>query len=229
MSDVILPGKKLVHLHPQPEFPCEDVLDDNAAVVGTMLEKDPGVIGQSAFLRAHQRVLHHIATTSMRRGGVHMETDPETYEGFTLGFATLEYVVMLLKGKAIDVNLAARQFAQLLPTNPFMEDPSILESFRFILSMDDVPKPILSEAYVFDDEPEAVTPEKTEELFAGIVDADRQSSWAERYTTWPDRRPNTFALVMQVAEAHSGSLRYAAAALLGAQTVTELQDQNIAA
>ncbi len=54
--------KKLVYLESQPRFPSEDVSEGNAEVIGLLLRENPGIIGQSRFLQAHQRVLHHIAT-----------------------------------------------------------------------------------------------------------------------------------------------------------------------
>ena len=223
--------KKLVYLESQPRFPSEDVSAGNAEVIGLLLRENPGIVGQSRFLQAHQRVLHHIATVSMRRGGIRMETSPETYGGFTLGFSALDVITMLLRGRALTMQLAARQFAALYPAHPFMEDPTIFESLRFIQTMDDAPQPVLSEAAIFEDAPEAAAekPSPIDVQLLGIEEADKQRSWAERYTTWPDRRPNTFALVINLSTAHADSLRFAAGAVLGAQTASELQDPYIAA
>ena len=223
--------KKLVYLKSQPRFPSEDVSEGNADVIGLLLRENPGIIGQSRFLQEHQRVLHHIATVSMRRGGIRIETAPETYRGFTLGFSALDFMTMLLKGRALNMQLAARQFADLYPAHPFMEDPSIFESLRFIQTVDDAPEPVLNEAVIFEDAPEAATeqPSPIDVQFLGIQEANKQRSWAERYTTWPDRQPHTFALVMNLSVAHADSLRFAAGAVLGAQTATELQDPFIAA
>lgn len=230
MSLITPSGDKIIHLEPQPNFPTDDALSGNAEVIGILLEKNPGIVGQSNFLQEHQRVLHSIATMSMRRGGIQMETNPETFQGFTIGFSALEFIAMLLKGRALNMDLAAKQFAELYPKNPFMEDPSIFESLRLMQTLNDKPKPILNEAVVFEDAPEALNQAgSVDTQFFSIVDADKQSSWANRYTTWPDRQPNTFTLVMKIAEGQSDRLRFAAAALLGAQTAAELQDPSIAA
>ncbi len=223
--------KKLVYLELQPRFPTEDVSEGNADVIGHLLRENPGIIGQSRFLQEHQRTLHHIATVSMRRGGVRMETNPETYGGFTLGFSALDFMTMLLRGRALNMQLAARQFADLYPSQPFMEAPSILESLRFIQTIDDTPEPVLSEAAIFEDEPEAATekPSPIDVQLLGMQEADKQQSWAERYTTWPDRWPHTFELVINLSMAHADNLRFSAGAVLGAQTATELQDPFIAA
>ncbi len=167
----------------------------------------------------------------MRRGGISIQTNPETYGGFTLGFSALDFMTMLLKGRALNLQLAARQFAELYPAHPFMEDPTILESLRFIQTMDTAPEPVLSEAEIFEDAPGATTEKLSpvDTQFLGIQEANKQRNWADRYTTWPDRQPHTFALVVSLSMAHADSLRFAAGAVLGAQTATELQDPFIAA
>lgn len=227
-------GGKIIHLEPQPNFPTDDALSGNAAVIGYLIENEPGIVGQSRFLQAHQRVLHEIATLSMRRGGVQMKTNPETYQGFTLGFSAIDFMTMLLKGRALNLQLAAEQFGKLYPKNPYLEEPSIFDSIRLLLGTDTASTPPLNEADILEDAPEAITqPTAVDRQFASLVEADTQatqaSGWANRFTTWPDRKPNTFALILKVAGAHSDRLPFVAATVLGAQTAAELQDPSIAA
>lgn len=229
--DIIWPyGEKLVQLEPQPTFPAEDTSSNNAELIGHLLSESPGIIGQSKFLQGHMRTMHHIATSSMRYGGVRMQTNLETYRGFTLGFSTVEFVVMMLQDRALDMVNAAKQFEKLYPSNPFSEEVTTPQDEWLKAALETLSTTVLGEAYVFDDDPEAdPATQRAAETFTEIVDADRQSGWAERYKTWPDRLPNTFNLMMKVAGDHTDSLRFSAAALLGAQTATELHDSSIAA
>lgn len=209
----------LAQLTPQPDFPAEDLRLDNAIMLRFMVRHSPGVFSQSKFLQEHQRALHAITTLSLQKNDYNIETTPETYEGFTLGFSAMDAMTMILNNGNAKLRLSILQFEKLLPKDPFPE-----------VSHKSIAKQLLGEQgkQWHEDELEAALDLETHSPHA-LMDELKQQQLAKRHKSWPDEKPYVFRVVFSLAEARRRRLRHTSAALLGAQVAAEFQDSTIAA
>jgi hypothetical protein len=193
------PEQQVIRLVPQPHFPVEDALPDNVPILD-MMARDAGLPGQARFLQEHQRSLHYMAMQALRRWSVGGEDSPATYSGFTYGFAAMEAMTGLLRGRAYDTALAAHRVRTLLPADIFAVQTPMSELLTTGLH----------------ERSSYVSPTTRRELDLAI-----------RNSAWEDRQPHTYGLLFGIMERRISHIQGLFAGLLGAQIAAELQDPTI--
>jgi len=98
---------KFIVLEPQPEFPGEDLLPQNADMLGLHYLRDTaGLDAETDRLFEHQRALFELAQLSLWMNGFRIADAPREYRSFTGGFAAYELVQTLVTGAAYNTDLA---------------------------------------------------------------------------------------------------------------------------
>ena len=99
---------KLIVLETQPDFPGEDLSEQNADMLGLhYLRNTVGLEGETERLFEHQRALFELAQLTLWLRGIKINDAPKEYRSFTGGFAAYELVQSLVTGTAYDTGLAA--------------------------------------------------------------------------------------------------------------------------
>ena len=98
---------KLIVLETQPDFPGEDLSENNAEILGTYyLRHTIGLEGEAERLFEHQRALFELAQLALWLRNIQIDDAPSEYRSFTQGFAAYELVQSLVTGAAYNTGLA---------------------------------------------------------------------------------------------------------------------------
>lgn len=98
---------KLIILETQPDFPGEDLSENNAQILGTYyLRHTIGLEGEAERLFEHQRALFELAQLALLLRNIQIDDAPKEYRSFTQGFAAYELVQSLVTGSAYNTGLA---------------------------------------------------------------------------------------------------------------------------
>lgn len=109
-----------ITLEKQPDFPDRDLTDANAEMIGDYyLPETQSVAIEAERLSEHQRALFQslIGVLALRESEVQIEDEPQAYRAFTLGFASYEFIQLLVTESAYDTSKAAVRL-QSLYTGP---------------------------------------------------------------------------------------------------------------
>lgn len=98
---------KFIALRTQPDFPAEDLSENNADILGIhYLRHTMGLEQEAERLFEHQRALFELARFSLWLRDVQVEDAPSEYRSFTHGFASYELIQTLVTGAAYNTGLA---------------------------------------------------------------------------------------------------------------------------
>lgn len=86
----------LIYFNPQPEFPVEDISEENAAMAMHYLESapEPEVYADKNF--ENLRFLHKIGNSALIGAGIPVEYTESEYRAFCHGFSTMDYLTVLV-------------------------------------------------------------------------------------------------------------------------------------
>lgn len=200
---------------PQPNFPTEDIHEQNIAFLSHTYTNNADVLERAEQLEDDQ-VLYTFAIDSLRQVYT-IDRSEETYKGFRLGFAMLDVMAERLRGGPVAGDIFVRQFERLLPADPM--PMTHLDTARMLLNQSG-----LKWAEPADD---SVNPDEMRRRTENTV---KRFGLAERHKVWHRVKPNTFRVVMNIVHAQEGcTARFAISSALGAQVAAELQDPTIAA
>jgi len=117
--------RKLIVLETQPDFPAEDLSEQNADILGLhYLQHTVGLEGEAERLFEHQRAMFELAQLALWVRNIRIDDAPREYRSFTQGFAAYELVQSLVTGAAYNTELAVmRADLHLINSNnpPFAE------------------------------------------------------------------------------------------------------------
>lgn len=209
LSPFIRQPEPLVRLTPQPDFPAVDLSDDNADVFKYILSVDQGSEAHAIDLEEYQRQVHLVATWALRFAGLKPQYSYGEYRAFTQGFATFEAMsdtvraqhdttAKLVIGSAYDEQTARKRAHEL-----------------FIGEVEDV---------IAEDDGEIVcitVEERERQIQLGNPMVD--FTLGEMYSSWPNERPNTHAVIVDTAPSSYASLHEIRARVMGARVAYALQ------
>ncbi|UTX51657.1 hypothetical protein KI440_01760 [Candidatus Saccharibacteria bacterium TM7i] len=101
-------------LTPQPNFPDEDLQEDNIAHVEYYLQNDPGTLVYEKDLRESMRMLHVVGHNALQICGVEVDYSEDEYHAFCEGFAALEYASILVRQKQLSGSMMIANTRNLL-------------------------------------------------------------------------------------------------------------------
>lgn len=86
----------LIYFNPQPEFPVEDISEENAAMAAHYLESAPEPEVYAARNFENLRFLHKIGNSALIGAGIPVEYSESEYRAFCHGFSTMDYLTVLV-------------------------------------------------------------------------------------------------------------------------------------
>ena len=105
-----------ITLEKQPDFPDRDLTDANADIIGDYyLPETQAVALEAKRLAEYQRPFFEaiIGVLAMRQASIQIPNEPDSYRGFTLGFASYEFMQLLVTESPYDVAKAATRLQSL--------------------------------------------------------------------------------------------------------------------
>lgn len=101
-------------IKPQPDFPNEDLANENVAFVDYFLKERTEARSYAQSLESTMRPLHLTAHYALELVGVNVAYTPEEYTAFCKGFASFEYMSLLVTRRHVAEQLFARNALMLL-------------------------------------------------------------------------------------------------------------------
>lgn len=89
-------------LQRQPNFPNEDLQDGNVNMVEYYLEEIQGSQAHAEHLRESLRMVHITAHEALRLCGIEVEYSQQEYDTFCKGFASFEYMSLLVNPRELN-------------------------------------------------------------------------------------------------------------------------------
>ncbi|HEY8992665.1 MAG TPA: hypothetical protein VIM37_02335 [Candidatus Microsaccharimonas sp.] len=107
----------IIVLEQQPDFPGEDLSENNADMLRYYLRSEGGLDTEVARLYEHQRVLFEMARLTLWLRNIEIDDAPKDYQSFTHGFASYELIQSVVTGTTYDTARAAQRANKYLITN----------------------------------------------------------------------------------------------------------------
>lgn len=191
--------KPLITLDFQPDFPNEDLTENNALYLRYLLADEPGVIARANEIAPHQRHIHALADSAMRLLNITTNYDPSELAAFSHGFASFETMNDLVHQPRIyDIKPAHARIAAL-----FVDTRSLLE-----IETEELLSAVAEERDIQPVSHDKLAPE---------VDL------ANRHSILPDYFPNTYDVVIALGEARDETPEQLQMRAAGAQIAHSLQ------
>lgn len=93
---------RIKYLQDQPDFPLEDLTEDNADFLADTLPFNPGVDQYAGEITASQRSLHDLAVKALAASGARTQPGLSSLYAFSHGFASFETMYDLIHGEPTD-------------------------------------------------------------------------------------------------------------------------------
>lgn len=201
MSELHRPNGNLIRLELQPDFPNEDLTDNNASMLAYQLQSEAGLLAQSEQLQQHQRYVHLIADRALKFLGIKTDYAEEELFSFSHGFASFETISDVVRPPHVyDMHLARQRVEQLfVDTRDFFD----IEIEEFNRAMDEGRDP---------QPPSRDRPAPELEL-------------ANRHGILPEHFPNTYDVIVGIGEARHETTSQLQIRTAGAQLAYSLQSK----
>ncbi len=92
-------------LVPQPNFPDEDLTENNSAHVEYYLQHEAAPTAYERHLKDSLRMVHKLGYDALQRFGVDVAYAEDEYYSFCSGFASIEYTGVLVRERQHDQNM----------------------------------------------------------------------------------------------------------------------------
>jgi hypothetical protein len=116
-------------LNRQPNFPNEDLSEANMPMIEHYLQRDAGVESRAEHSKALLRQIHVTAHEALRHCGVALDYTPEEYAAFCNGFASYEYVSLLVNPRVISGAVLINNVRYILTDKGDLTDIELSERF----------------------------------------------------------------------------------------------------
>lgn len=113
----------LIQFKPQPEFPVEDISEDNAAMAAHYLESAPSPEVYADYHFDNLRAIHRIGHAALVGANIPLDNSESEYRAFCHGFSTMDYLTILVGSRSYK-NFYTDSFAM---RNFFMQYGDIVE------------------------------------------------------------------------------------------------------
>lgn len=203
MSELYIPKPHVIKLEMQPNFPQEDLNNDNTEVLDFQLQQDKGLTVYSEQLQHHQRQVHLVADRALKALGIKTRYAEEELFAFSHGFASFEVINDLVHPPRLYNMQLARQRVEKLfvDTRDFFEIE--LEEFERSLVEGRAPLPVSRDR---------LAPEL--EL-------------ANRHSVLANSRPNTYGVILKLGETRAESMAELQARTAGANLAYSFQSEDL--
>lgn len=193
----------IISLQMQPNFPHEDLSDNNTAILEYILQTDDGLDAHAERLQHSQRQIHLIANRALQILGIKTRYAEEELLSFSRGFAGFEIINDLVHPpRTYDMSLARHRVEKLfIDTRDFFE----LQLEEFYHSQSEH-RPFVT------------------------VTRDRPApelELANQHTTLARNLPNTYGVLIQLGTAHNENMAQLQTRTMGAQLAHSLQASDL--
>jgi len=113
----------------QPDFPNEDLTENNAAQIEYYLQHERGESAYVNYLKESLRMVHITGHQALEILGIEVDYSEKEYDAFCSGFAALEYAAQLVNPRLIDGSLAVKRTKSLLVDGADFADLEIADRF----------------------------------------------------------------------------------------------------
>ena len=203
MSELFIqPPKSFLHLQLQPNFPDEDLSEQNATILKYML-RESGISTQASSLEKHQYGAFQLAQRVLKITGVSLRYSQDELQAFSHGFATYEVISDVVRPPGrFDITRASANANNTLLgkdlTIEIVPEEGILSKDQLVM---------------------------LETLRSDLVDLNM----AEQFGKWQRQQPEADGVVVALGDHRRESLRQLQARRIGAHIAYELRTSDTAA
>lgn len=203
MNELYVPISHIIKLQLQPDFPQEDLSDDNVEMLDFQLSKDEGLTAYAEQLQHHQRQIHLIADRALKVLGIKTRYAEGELFAFSHGFASFETINDLVHPPRLyNMQLARSRVEQL-----FVDTRSFFE-----IEFEELQRSL--------DENRDMLP----------VSHDRPApelELANRHNILPNNHPNTYGVILKLGETRDESMAQLQARTAGAALAYSFQTEDL--
>lgn len=91
--------REIISFHPQPDFPIEDISDNNAAIAEVYLASTNESEVYLDIHRSNLKLIHGIGNSALIAAGTSPGNNRNEYDAFCHGFTTIDYLATLLDSR----------------------------------------------------------------------------------------------------------------------------------
>jgi len=225
-----MPPRGLIRLKMQPNFPMEDLTDDNKEFIDYTLRHESGFEPYYRDLEKSQRYVHYIADQALRESGITTRYDEDEYSAFTQGFATFDVINILVHPpRPYDAGLAVASIRRLFAKADKMLDDEV---FGILHDSEGITKNYLSGKDL--DEPAETTAvtrildatNTSSELGTTFADVALQDSILLQRSLLANFYPNTYGVIVGLNTDRDYTLAELQLCVAGASLARALQTTN---